>query len=148
MPLLNLEQIKEILPHREPFIFIDEIIEFEPEKKAVGVKTLWENDFYFKGHFPNQPIMPGVLLTEAMAQVGCIVIMQMNHFKNKLAVLTGLDNVRFRNSAYPNDKLIITAELLYILKNNKLGKVSAKVECEKKLIVEAEILFSFINKND
>jgi len=146
MTILNLEQIKEILPHREPFLFVDEVLEFESEKKAVGVKTLLEDDFYFKGHFPNQPIMPGVLLTEAMAQVGCIIIMQMPQFKDKLALLTGLDNVKFRNSVYPNDKLIITAELIYILKNNKLGKVSAKIECENKLIAEANIIFSFVNK--
>ncbi len=139
----NLEQIKEILPHRYPFLLIDKIIEFVPEKKAVGIKNVTNTEYFFQGHFPNRPVMPGVLIIEAMAQVGGIIIMQMNVSKDKLAVLAGTDNVRFRSMVVPGDQMIITSELIVL--KSKLGKVSSKVEVENKLVAEAQILFSLVN---
>ena len=139
----NLEQIKEILPHRYPFLLIDKIIEFIPEKKAVGIKNINKDEYFFQGHFPGRPVMPGVLILEAMAQVGGIIIMQMNVSYGKLAVLAGTDKVRFRSIVIPGDQMIITSELIAL--KTKLGKVKSKVEVENKLVAEAEILFSLVD---
>lgn len=139
----TLEKIKEILPHRYPFLFIDKIIEFIPEKKAVGIKYITKNEFYFEGHFPNRPVMPGVILVETMAQVGGIILMQMEVSKNKLAVLAGMDKIRFRNMVLPEDNLVITSETLNI--KSKLGKIYSKVEVNEKIVAEGEILFSLVD---
>lgn len=139
----TLEKIKEILPHRYPFLFVDQIIEFIPETKAVGIKNITGNESYFQGHFPSRPIMPGVLIVEAMAQVGGIIIMQMGLAKDKLAVLAGIDNLRFRNMAVPGDQMVITAEVLAI--KSKLGKIHAKAEVNNKIIAEGDILFSLVD---
>ena len=141
--IMNLEQIKELLPHRYPFLFVDEIIEFEPQKRAVGIKKINSDEFFFQGHFPKRPIMPGVIITEAMAQVGGIIIMQMEVSHNKLAVLVGLDNVRFRGIVVPEDTIIISAELVNL--KSKIGKVKAQARVKEKLIAEGEILFSLID---
>jgi 3-hydroxyacyl-[acyl-carrier-protein] dehydratase len=141
--VFNTEQIKEILPHRYPFLLIDKIIEFIPEKKAVGVKNVTNTEFFFQGHFPERPVMPGVLIIESMAQVGGIIIMKMNVSNDKLAVLVGTDNVRFRNVVKPGDQMIITSELIYL--KSKLGKVISKVEVDNKLVAEGEILFSLVD---
>ena len=140
--MLTLDQIKEILPHRYPFLFIDKIIEFEPEKKAVGLKNVTGNEAYFSGHFPGRPIMPGVFIIEAMAQVGGIIIMQMEIARGKLAVLSGADNVRFRDMVLPGDQLLITSELVNI--RTKIGKVRSTARVGEKLVAEADILFSLI----
>jgi 3-hydroxyacyl-[acyl-carrier-protein] dehydratase len=142
--ILDIEEIKKILPHRYPFLFIDKIIEFIPEKKAVGEKFISRNEFFFQGHFPDKPIMPGVLIVEAMAQTGGIIIMSMEIAKNKLAVLAGLNNFKFRNMVLPNQTLKMIAETVSIRKN--FGKVSTYSYIDNKIISEGEILFSLIDK--
>lgn len=139
----NTEQIKNILPHRYPFLMIDKIIEFIPEKKAVGIKNVTNTEYFFQGHFPDRPVMPGVLILEAMAQVGGVIIMKMNISENKLAVLVGTDNVRFRGIVKPGDQMVITSELLNL--KTRLGKVVSKVEVDNKIVAEGEILFSLVD---
>lgn len=141
--VFNTEQIKEILPHRYPFLLIDKIVEFIPEKKAVGIKNVTNTEYFFQGHFPNRPVMPGVLIIEAMAQVGGIIIMKMNVAENKLAVLVGTDNVRFRSVVKPGDQMVITSELINL--KSRLGKVISKVEVDNKIAAEGEILFSLVD---
>lgn len=141
--VFNTEQIKEILPHRYPFLLIDKIVEFIPEKKAVGIKNVTNTEFFFQGHFPDRAVMPGVLILESMAQVGGVIIMKMNVSKDKLAVLVGTDNVRFRNIVKPGDQMVITSELISL--KTRLGKVISKVEVDNKLVAEGEILFSLVD---
>lgn len=141
--VFDTEKIKEILPHRYPFLLIDKIIEFVPEKKAVGIKNVSNTEYFFQGHFPERPVMPGVLIIEAMAQVGGIIIMQMNISKDKLAVLAGVNDVRFRSVVKPGDQMVITTELIAL--KSKLGKIQSKVEVEQKLVAEGEILFSLVD---
>lgn len=143
---INLAKIQEILPHRYPFLFIDKVIEYEKNKKAVAIKNVTYNEWFFQGHFPEKPLMPGVLVLEAMAQTGGIIIMQMEENYNKLAVLVGVDKVRFRSQVFPSDTLIITAELLTC--NSRMGKIKAFTKINEKIVAEAEILFSLINKNE
>ncbi len=143
---IDLEEIKKILPHRYPFLFIDKIIEFESEKKAVAIKNISPNDWFFQGHFPERPIMPGVLIIEAMAQTGGIIIMKYESSHNKLAVLAGVDKVRFRDMVLPGDLLTITAEVSYF--NGKLGKIKSFVEVKGKKVCEGDILFTLIDKNE
>jgi 3-hydroxyacyl-[acyl-carrier-protein] dehydratase len=142
--ILDIEEIKKILPHRYPFLFIDKVIEFTPEKKAVAEKFISENEIYFQGHFPNRPIMPGVLIIEAMAQTGGIIIMSMEFSKNKLAVLAGLNNFKFRNMVLPNQTLKMIAETVNIRKN--FGKINTYSYVDDKAISEGEILFSLVEK--
>jgi len=139
----NLEQIKKIIPHREPFLFVDEILEFEPEKRAVGKKILSGEEYFFSGHFPDKPVMPGVLLIEAMAQVGGIIIKQMKFSHGLTAVIAAVDNFKFRAIVRPGDKLLITAELVYL--KGKFGKMKAKTEVNGKIAAEGEILFSLVD---
>lgn len=140
---LNLEQIKSILPHREPFLLVDEIVEFEPEKKAIGIKKVLPDDFYFQGHFPQRPVMPGVIMTEAMAQVGGIIVMQTPQAKGKLAVLSSIEKAKFRKIVEPNETLLINVEVITI--RSKFGKVKGFITSQDKLVAEAEILFSLID---
>lgn len=141
---LDLLEIQKILPHRYPFLFIDKIIEFEYAKKAIAIKNVSFNEWFFQGHFPEKPVFPGVILLEAMAQTGGIIVMKMEENLNKLAILVGSDKVRFRNMVTPPDIIKITAELINI--NSKIGKVKAFAEVDNKIVAEAEILFSFIDK--
>ncbi len=104
---MNLEQVKRILPHRDPFLFVDRIIAFEPGRRAVGIKECHKDDYYFKGHFPKRPIMPGVLIVEAMAQVAGIVILNKKENFQKYAYFIAMDNVRFRKAVVPGDQLIV-----------------------------------------
>jgi 3-hydroxyacyl-[acyl-carrier-protein] dehydratase len=140
---LSLEQIKNILPHRYPFLLIDRIIEFDPGKKAVGIKNVTGSENYFQGHFPDRPIMPGVLIIEAMAQVGGIIIMQMEISAGKLAVLAGINNVKFRSTVIPGDQLVLTAEIIAL--KSKFGKIQSKAVVNDKIVAEGEILFSLID---
>lgn len=140
--MLNSVQIQEILPHRYPFLFVDKIIEMEVGKKAVGIKNVTINEPFFQGHFPGNPIMPGVLMVEALAQVGAVAILSMDEYKGKIAVFTGIDNVKFRRQVVPGDVLRLEVEIISIRKNMGKGKAIATVNGE--VAVKGEIKFAVV----
>ena len=135
MTVLDINEIKKILPHRYPMLLVDRILEVEPMKRAVGIKNITANEMQFLGHFPNEPIMPGVLLIEAMAQVGGVAMLYPEENRGKIAVFAKIDNVRFRKQVVPGDQVVITAEVTKIMRGNMgiihcEGKVDGKVACE------------------
>ncbi|MCC5613925.1 3-hydroxyacyl-ACP dehydratase FabZ [Nostoc sp. CHAB 5836] len=138
------EEIQELLPHRYPFLLVDKIIDYVPGKKAVGVKNVTINEPHFQGHFPGRPLMPGVLIVEAMAQVGGIVLTQMSSVEGGLFVFAGIDKVRFRRQVVPGDQLVMTVELLWV-KQRRFGKMQGRAEVDGQLACEGELMFSLVN---
>lgn len=141
---MNNIDIQNVLPHRYPFLFVDKIIEIQMGKKAVGLKNVTINEPFFQGHFPGTPIMPGVLIVEAMAQVGGIAILSMEEYKGKLAVLTGIEKMRFRKQVVPGDTLIMEAELIGFKMGVGKAKVSAKVD--GKIAAAGEMMFAILKE--
>ena len=138
------EEIQELLPHRYPFLLVDRIIDYIPGEKAVGIKNVTVNEPHFQGHFPGRPLMPGVLIVEAMAQVGGVVMTQMPGAEGGLFVFAGIDKVRFRRPVVPGDQLIMTLELL-CFKQRRIGKMQAKAEVDGQLAAQGELMFSLIH---
>lgn len=134
--------IQKILPHRYPFLLVDRITDLEVGKKAVGLKNVTINEPFFQGHFPGNPIMPGVLIVEAMAQVGAVAILSMDEYKGKLAVFAGIEKMRFKKQVIPGDTLIMEAELIAIKRGIGKAKVCAKVE--DKIAAEGELMFAIV----
>jgi 3-hydroxyacyl-[acyl-carrier-protein] dehydratase len=132
-----------VLPHRYPFLLVDRILEVDPGKRVIGLKNITQNEPQFTGHFPERPIMPGVLIVEAMAQVGAVLMLQLPEHQNKLAVLAGIDNMRFRRMVVPGDQLKIEVEVLKF--RGAIGKVSAKATVDGQLVTEGELLFSIVD---
>jgi 3-hydroxyacyl-[acyl-carrier-protein] dehydratase len=139
---MNNIEIQNILPHRYPFLLVDKIVEVETGKRAVGLKNVTINEPFFQGHFPGNPIMPGVLIVEAMAQVGAVAILSMEEYKGKIAVFAGIEKMKFRKQVVPGDTLIMEAELLGIKMGIGRAKVSAKVE--GKTAAEGEVMFAIV----
>ncbi|WP_193198944.1 3-hydroxyacyl-ACP dehydratase FabZ [Nostoc sp. MG11] len=138
------EEIQKLLPHRYPFLLLDRIIDYVPNKRAVGVKNVTVNEPHFQGHFPGRPLMPGVLIVEAMAQVGGIILKQMPGFEDGLFVFAGIDKVRFRRQVVPGDQLVMTVELLWV-KQRRFSKMRAIAEVDGQIATEGELMFSLIN---
>lgn len=138
--MLNIEQIKAILPHRDPLLLIDEITELIPLKSATGVKHLQADEFYFKGHFPNYPVMPGVLILETMAQVGAVALLSAPEFSGKLAFFAGVEKAKFRKQVVPGDTLVVKTNLIKMRSNFGVGEAKAYVA--DKLVCEATISFA------
>lgn len=136
--------IQKVLPHRYPFLLVDKILEIEKGKKAVGLKNVTINEPFFQGHFPNVPIMPGVLIAEAMAQVGGIAILSMEEYKGRLAVLTGIEKMKFRKQVVPGDTLIMEAELIAFKMGIGKARVCARVE--DKIAAEGEMMFAIVKE--
>jgi 3-hydroxyacyl-[acyl-carrier-protein] dehydratase len=134
------DQIRELLPHRYPFLLVDRILELEPGKRVVGIKNVTVNEPFFQGHFPQKPIMPGVLLIEAMAQVGGVLVLSIPENKGKMAYLTGIDKARFRRLVVPGDQLRI--EITILQTRLGVGKVKARAEVDGKTAVEAELMYA------
>ncbi len=141
--VLTVEDIQKLLPHRYPFALVDRIIEYVPGKRAVGLKNVTLNEPHFQGHFPGRPIMPGVLIVEAMAQVGGIVLTQMADIEQGLFLFAGIDKVRFRRPVVPGDQLIMTLELLCV-KRRRFGKMHGRAEVDGHLVSEGELMFSLV----
>jgi 3-hydroxyacyl-[acyl-carrier-protein] dehydratase len=135
-----IDQIRELLPHRYPFLLVDRILELEPGKRVVGIKNVTVNEPFFQGHFPQKPIMPGVLLIEAMAQVGGVLVLSIPENKGKMAYLTGIDKARFRRLVVPGDQLRI--EITILQTRLGVGKVKARAEVDGKTAVEAELMYA------
>lgn len=141
--VFTVEEIQKLLPHRYPFALVDKIIDYLPGKRAVGIKNVTFNEPHFQGHFPGRPIMPGVLIVEAMAQVGGVVLTQMRETEGGLFVFAGMDKVRFRRQVVPGDQLVMTVELLCV-KRRRFGKMQAQAEVNGQLAAEGELLFSLV----
>ncbi|MCL1467587.1 3-hydroxyacyl-ACP dehydratase FabZ [Argonema galeatum] len=142
--VFTIEEIQKLLPHRYPFLLVDRIIEYVPGQKAVGIKNVSVNEPYFQGHFPGRPIMPGVLIVEAMAQVGGIVLTQLPDIESGLFLFAGIDGVRFRRPVVPGDRLVMTVELLCV-KRRRFGKMQARAEVDGQLASEGELMFSLVD---
>jgi 3-hydroxyacyl-[acyl-carrier-protein] dehydratase len=137
---LYIRQIMEILPHRYPLLLIDRILELEPFKRAVGYKNITMNEEFFNGHFPGNPLMPGVLMIEALAQLGGTIILTPGEFARKTPFLAGVDKVKFRRPVVPGDCLMMEIEMLRSRQN--IGWVSALARVEDKLVCSGVLMFS------
>jgi 3-hydroxyacyl-[acyl-carrier-protein] dehydratase len=127
---LGRREIEEILPHREPFLLLDEVIELEPGERVVARKRVREDEWYLGGHFPGRPIMPGVLIVEAMAQTGAVAVLADEANQGKLALFAGIDDVRFKRIVEPGDELELTCELERVRGPIGRGKATATVDGE------------------
>ena len=141
---LSSEEILGLLPHRFPFALIDRVIEHVPGKKAVALKNVTINEPQFQGHFPERPLMPGVLIVESMAQVGGVIVTQMPGLPKGLFVFAGINNVKFRRPVVPGDQLVITCELLSI-KRQRFGKVKGEAHVDGNLVCSGELMFSLVD---
>ncbi|MDD3022412.1 MAG: 3-hydroxyacyl-ACP dehydratase FabZ [Syntrophomonadaceae bacterium] len=141
---MNIEAIMKVLPHRYPFLLVDRIIEMVPGEKAVGIKNVTINEPFFTGHFPGSPVMPGVLMIEAMAQVGACAILSDERYKGQLAYLAGVDRIRFKRLAVPGDTLTITTEFS-VMKGN-IGKGKGSIKIDDKTVCGGEFLFALAGK--
>ncbi|MCK8059851.1 MULTISPECIES: 3-hydroxyacyl-ACP dehydratase FabZ [unclassified Fusibacter] len=137
--MLEAKDIQKIIPHRYPFLLVDRIIELEAGVKAVGIKNVTVNEPFFPGHFPGNPIMPGVLQVEALAQVGAVALLSQDEFKGKLAVFAGIDNLRFKKQVLPGDTLRLEVEIVSIRRN--IGKGNAVAYVGDKVACKGEIMF-------
>ncbi|MBO8129076.1 MAG: 3-hydroxyacyl-ACP dehydratase FabZ [Peptococcaceae bacterium] len=138
--MLDIKEIKKILPHRYPFLLVDRIIELEPGKRAVGIKNVTANEPFFQGHFPDYPVMPGVLILEALAQVGAVAALSMATFKDKVPLFTGIDGARFRRQVVPGDQLRLEVEITRL--RGKIGKCRAVAYVDETKAAEAELMFA------
>ena len=138
--MLSVTDIQKIIPHRYPFLLVDRIIELEPMKRAVGIKSVTFNEAFFQGHFPGQPVMPGVLILEAMAQVGGVAMLQPDENRGKLAFFAGMERVKFRKPVVPGDQLRMVAELIKV--RGPMGKIWAEAFVDGQLVAEGEFLFA------
>ncbi len=140
MAVYTTKEIMEIIPHRQPFLLIDTIEELEPGKRAVGKKCVSMGEPYFGGHFPGNPVMPGVLLIEALAQVGAVAMLDLPEMKGKTAYFAGIDKARFRKKVVPGDVLMLETEIVKVKGPIGVGKAQAFVEGKK--VAEAELTFA------
>jgi len=143
-PPLGPATIRGLIPHRYPFLLVDRIEEVEPGVRAVGIKNVSQNEPFFEGHFPDYPVMPGVLIVEAMAQVGAVGVMALEEFRGKLALFAGIDGVRFRRQVLPGDTLRMEVELTRLKSRAGRGKGTATVDGER--VCEAELMFAFAGR--
>jgi 3-hydroxyacyl-[acyl-carrier-protein] dehydratase len=127
---LGREQIEEILPHRDPFLFLDEVTVLEPGARVVALKEVREDEWFLTGHFPGRPIMPGVIIVEAMAQCGAVAVLADESNRGKLALFAGIDDVRFKRMVLPGDELELTCELERMRGPIGRGKATATVDGE------------------
>lgn len=138
--VMDIRQIQAVIPHRPPFLLIDRIVEVEPGVRAVGLKNVSMNEPYFAGHFPEYPVMPGVLIVEALAQVGAVAILMVEANRGKIAMFAGIDNLRFRGQVTPGDTLTLSVEIIRL--KGPVGKGKAVAAVDGKTVVEGEIMFA------
>lgn len=139
---LDINDIQKILPHRNPFLLIDRIIELEEDKRAVGIKNVTMNEFFFPGHFPDRPIMPGVLIIEALAQVAGVLMLNKRENLGKYAYFMSMDKVKFRKAVVPGDQLILETQVIRL--KSKTVQVKAVATVDEKIVAEAELMFAIV----
>ena len=140
MDLMDVNEIMKQIPHRYPFLLIDRVLEMEPGKKGVGIKNVSINEPFFQGHFPGTPIMPGVLIVEAMAQLGAVIVLSLPENQGKLAYFAGIDGMRFRRQVVPGDQLHLEVEITKM--RGSLGKGIARALVEGEVAAEGKIMFA------
>ena len=136
----DITSILDILPHRYPFLLVDRITEVEPGVRAAGIKQVTINEWYFQGHFPGQPVMPGVLMVEALAQVGAVALLSQPEHQGKIVYFAGIDGVRFRRVVVPGDTLALSVELTRM--RSRVGKGRGEGRVDGQLAVEGEFTFA------
>lgn len=141
LKMLDTQKIKEIIKHRYPFLLVDKILELEEGKRAVGIKNVTVNEDFFNGHFPNYPVMPGVLIVEALAQVSAVVMLTKEGNQGRLGLLAGIDNCRFKRQVKPGDQLRLEVEITRL--KGPIGKGKGIATVDGELACEVEIIFAF-----
>lgn len=138
--MLNIDEIKKIIPHRYPFLLVDKILELETGKRAVGIKNVTANENFFVGHFPDYPVMPGVLIVEALAQVGAVAILSDEKNKGKIAFFAGIDGIRFKKQVRPGDVLRLEVEVTKV--KGPVGVGQAKATVDGEIVAQGELMFA------
>jgi 3-hydroxyacyl-[acyl-carrier-protein] dehydratase len=134
------EEIEAILPHRDPFLLLDEVLELEPGKRVVARKKVRDDEFWTQGHFPGRPVMPGVLIVEAMAQAGAVAVLSEEENRGKIALFAGIDGVRFKRIVEPGDELELTCELETV--RGPVGRGKARATVDGKLAARGTLTFA------
>ena len=142
--MLDIEEIKKIIPHRYPFLLVDRILELEEGKRAVGIKNVTANEEFFQGHFPEKPVMPGVLIVEALAQVGACAVLSSEDNRGKLVLFAGIDSMRFKRQVIPGDQLKLEVELTTM--KGSIGKGNARATVNGKIAARGTIMFAVVDK--
>lgn len=142
--ILDSQQIQEIIPHRPPFLLVDRILEVEPGKSAVGIKNVTVNEPFFVGHFPGYPVMPGVLIVEALAQVGSVAMMIVEENRGKIGFFAGIDGFRFRGQVKPGDTLRLEVEMTRF--KGKIGKGHAVAKVDGTVVAEGDMMFALADR--
>lgn len=140
--MLNKDEIKNIIPQREPFLMIDEVEEYVPGESAIAYKNVDKNEWYFSGHFPGNPIMPGVLIVESLAQAGAVAILSMEENKGKNALFAGIDKMKFKKMVVPGDMLKL--EMKIIKRKGSIGVGEAIATVEGKVVAKGELTFAVV----
>lgn len=144
--MIQIREIMNILPHRYPFLMVDRILEMEDDKRAVGIKNVTINEPFFQGHFPGLPTMPGVMIAEAMAQVGGIMLMASRKDQKLVTYLAGIQKLRFKKPVYPGDTLYIEVEL--IGQKGGMGKVKGTAKVDDTIVAVGEMLFALVPESE
>ncbi len=144
--MLDITQIKEIIPHRYPFLLIDQILEVEEGKRAIGLKNVTANEEFFNGHFPEYPVMPGVLIVEALAQVGAVAMLIKEDNRGRLAFFAGIDNCRFKKQVKPGDQLRLEVEISRL--RGPIGKGKGIATVNGEVVCETELTFALGDKKE
>lgn len=144
--MLDITQIKEIIPHRYPFLLVDKILEVDEGKRAIGLKNVTANEEFFNGHFPEYPVMPGVLIVEALAQVGAVAMLIKEENRGRLAFFAGIDNCRFKKQVIPGDQLRLEVEIIRL--RGSLGKGKGVATVNGEVVCETELMFALGEKKE
>lgn len=139
--LFDIQKVKEIIKHRYPFLLVDKILEVQEGKRAVGIKNVTINEHFFNGHFPNYPVMPGVLIVESLAQLSAVVMLVKDGNQGRLGLLAGIDNCRFKKQVRPGDQLRLEVEITRL--KGPIGKGKGVVTVDGELVCELDLIFAF-----